>query len=178
MVAGGGDLGVDMDSSFVRDKPHHEHNAGSVEAEPLQRADQTEPIVGIDGSDEAPPSIAESSEQTLALLTAPSSSLPDLGEGGPAIVDISKFTTVTIVDKRSSSSGVEYKCEFEPLWLAADLVEKAQMGRVHIRSYENGLVRAARLKTLRVGKLSRSERSGYKTSGKAKIFTNVSVLSG
>ncbi len=144
MVVGGGDLGVDMDSSFVREKPHHEHNAGSVEAEPLQRADQTEPIVGIDDSDEAPPSIAEFSEQTLTLLTAPYSSLPDLGGGGPAIVDISKFTTVTIVDKRSSSSGVEYK-------LATNLVGKAQMGRVHIRSYENGFVRAARFKTLRVG---------------------------
>jgi hypothetical protein len=149
-----------------------------VEAEPLHRAGQTEPIVSIDGSDEAPPSIAESSEQTLALLTAPFSSLPDLGEGGPAIVDISKFTTVTIVDKLSSPSGVEYKCEFEPLWLAVDSVEKAQMGRVHIRSYENGLCTSSTPQDIEGGKLSRGERSGYEISGKAKIFTNVSVLSG
>jgi hypothetical protein len=36
-------------------------------------------------------------------------------EDGLAIVDISKLTTVKVLDKRSSSSGVEYKCEFEPL---------------------------------------------------------------
>jgi hypothetical protein len=79
-------------------------------------------------------------------------------EDGPAIVDISKLTTVKVLDKRSSSSRVEYKCELEPRWLAADLVERVQMGRVHIRSYENGLVRDRRLKTLRVGKRKFSER--------------------
>ena len=78
-------------------------------------------------------------------------------EDGLAVVDISKLTTVKVLDKRSSSSGVEYKCEFEPLWLAADLAERAQMGDVHIRSYENGLVRDRRLKTLRVGKRKFSE---------------------
>ena len=57
----------------------------------------------------------------------------------------------------SSISGVEYKCELEPLWLAADLVERAQMGRVHIRSYENGLVREGRLRTLRAGKRKHSQ---------------------
>jgi hypothetical protein len=69
----------------------------------------------------------------------------------------SKLTTVKVLDKWSSSSGVEYKCEFEPLWLAADLAERAQMGRIHIRRYENGLVRDRRLKTLRVGKRKFSE---------------------
>ena len=68
-----------------------------------------------------------------------------------------KLTTVKVLDKWSSSSGVEYKCEFEPLWLAADLAERAQMGRIHIRMYENGLVRDRRLKTLRVGKRKFSE---------------------
>jgi hypothetical protein len=43
------------------------------------------------------------------------------------VVDISKFTAVKIFDKRSSPSGMEYKCEFGPLWMAADLVERAQM---------------------------------------------------
>jgi hypothetical protein len=57
------------------------------------------------------------------------------------MVDISKLTTVKILDKRSNA----YECELEPLWLAADLVEKTRMGRVCIRCYENGLVRAGRL---------------------------------
>ena len=78
-------------------------------------------------------------------------------EDGPAIVDISKLITVKVLDKRSSLSRVEYKCELEPLWLTADLVERVQMGRVHIRSYENGLIRDRRLKTLRVRKRKFSE---------------------
>jgi hypothetical protein len=64
-------------------------------------------------------------------------------------VDISNFTATKILDERSSSSGVEYRCELEPLWLAADLVEKAKMGRVHIRNYKNGFIQASRLGTLR-----------------------------
>ena len=50
------------------------------------------------------------------------------GENDPVMVDISTFTTTKILDKRSSSCGVEYRCELEPLWLAADLVEEVQMG--------------------------------------------------
>ena len=69
------------------------------------------------------------------------------------MVDISKFTTTKILDKRSSLGGVGYKCE---LWLPADLVKKVQMGRVHVRNYEKGLVRAARLDTL--GKGARKRR--------------------
>jgi hypothetical protein len=53
------------------------------------------------------------------------------------MVPISNFTTIKIMDKRPGPSGVEYKCEFEPTWLATDLVETAQMGSVCIRSYEN-----------------------------------------
>ena len=87
---------------------------------------------------------------TLAPITASGPSLPDLVEDRSAVVDISKFRTAKIVDKRSSSSGIEYMCELEPLWLAADLVGKTQMGGVHIRSYENGLIRAGRVATLRV----------------------------
>jgi hypothetical protein len=85
----------------------------------------------------------QSTDQTVSAL-----SLSDVGEDGPATIDVSKLITVKVIDKRSSSSGVEYKCEFESLWLAADLAERAQIGRVHIRSYENGLVRDRRLKTL------------------------------
>ena len=74
-----------------------------------------------------------------------------IGENDPVMVDISTFTTTKILDKRSSPCGVEYRCELEPLWLPADLVKEVQMGYVHIRSYEKGLVRAARLDTLRKG---------------------------
>jgi hypothetical protein len=80
------------------------------------------------------------------------------------MVDISNFRAAKILDERLSPSRVEYRCELEPLWLAADLVEKAKMGRVHIRNYKNGFIQASRLGTLR-------ER-------KRKLFTNVSVLSG
>jgi len=118
-----------------------------VETDSLQRADQTESIIN---SDEAPLSIAESSEQTVAPITASGPSLPGLGEDSLAVVDISKFGTAKIVDKRSSSSGIEYMCELEPLWLAADLVGKTQMAGVHIRGYENGLIWAGRVATLRV----------------------------
>jgi hypothetical protein len=51
--------------------------------------------------------------------------LSSVNKDGLAIVDISKLTTVKILDKRSSSSGVKYKCELEPLWLAADFAERA-----------------------------------------------------
>jgi hypothetical protein len=62
---------------------------------------------------------------------------------------LSKFTTKEIVDKRQRGTRIEYKCAFEPLWLAKDLVETAQMGRACVQSYENGLIRAGRLETLR-----------------------------
>jgi hypothetical protein len=45
------------------------------------------------------------------------------GENGPVMVDISNFAAAKLLDKRSSPSGVEYRCQLEPLWLAADLVE-------------------------------------------------------
>lgn len=74
----------------------------------------------------------------------------------PSLSDISGdgLVIVTVVDKRSSSCGVEYKCNLEPLWLTADLVKRVQMGRVRIRSYENELVRCERLQTLRKRKCS------------------------
>jgi hypothetical protein len=90
-------------------------------------------------------------------MTVSASSLPDVAEDGLATVDISKLTTAKVLDKRSSSSEDEYQCEDEPLWLATDLVESIQMGHVRCRSYENGLVRDRRLKTLRVGKRKFSE---------------------
>jgi hypothetical protein len=157
MVAGGGDSEVDRGSSFVRNRPHNEYDTGSAETDNLRNTDQTDPIASINSSGEAHLSIARFSEQTLALIAVSASSLSDAGEGGLAIVDISNLTTVKILDKRSSSSGVEYRCELEPLWLTADLAERARIGRAHIRSYENGVVRDRRLKTLRVGKRKFSE---------------------
>ena len=64
-------------------------------------------------------------------------------------VDMSRFRTVRILDKRSVPSGDEYKCEFELACWAVALVQKARMGRVCIRRHENGLVREGCLKTLR-----------------------------
>jgi hypothetical protein len=129
MVAGGGDSEIDQESSSACNRSRNEYDTGSVETDNLQSTDQT----------------------------VSASSLSDAGKDGPAIIDVSKLTTVKVIDKRSSSSKVEYRCEFEPLWLATDLAERAQIGRVHIRSYENGLVRDRRLKTLRVGKRKFSE---------------------
>lgn len=71
------------------------------------------------------------------------------GENRPEMVDISTFTVVNILGKRSSPSGVEYECELRPPWLAAETVEELQMGRVHILNYEKGLIRDARVDTLR-----------------------------
>jgi hypothetical protein len=43
------------------------------------------------------------------------------------------------------------------LWLVADSVVKAQMGRDRIRAHENGLIRERRLRTLRERKRKSSE---------------------
>jgi hypothetical protein len=70
---------------------------------------------------------------------------------------MSRFKTAKVLDKRSGPSGDEYKCELEPVWLAGQLVGKAQMGRDHIRTYEKGLIRARRVGTLRSGKRTLEE---------------------
>jgi hypothetical protein len=143
-----------MTSSFLRDRLYNEYNIGSAKTNNLYRANQTEPIANTNVSDEPPLSIAESSGQTLALAIL---SLPDLGEGGPVMIDISNFTAAKILDERPSPSKVEYRCELKPLWLAADLVEKAKMGRVYIQNYKNGLMQANRLGTLRERKRKLSQ---------------------
>ena len=76
-------------------------------------------------------------------------------------VDILTLTTTKMLDKRSSLCGVEYRCELEPLWLPADLVKEVQMGCVHIRSNEKGLVQAAHLDTLREHKRGSIHRCKY-----------------
>ena len=50
-------------NSSLRDRPHNEHDIGSAETDNLQRANQTEPVVNTNVSDEPPLSIAESSGQ-------------------------------------------------------------------------------------------------------------------
>lgn len=130
----------------------NEYDTGSVETENLQSTDQTEPIASTYNSGETHLLIARPSEQVLALITVSALSLFNAGKDSPAIIDVLKLITAKVLDKRSSSFRAEYKCEFEPLWLAADLAERVQIGGVHIRSYENGLIRDRRLKTLRVGK--------------------------
>ena len=157
IVAGGGDSGVDRGSSFIRNRPHNEYDTGSAETDNLQSTDQTDPIASTNSSGDAHLLIARFSEQALALMAVSASSLSGVGEDGLAIIDISKLITIKVLDKRSSSSGVEYKCKLEPLWLAADLAERAQMGHVHIRSYKNGLIQANRLGTLRERKRKLSQ---------------------
>jgi hypothetical protein len=51
-------------------------------------------------------------------MTASASSLPNLDKDGPTIIDISTFTVTKILNKRLSSSGIEYECGIKPLWLA------------------------------------------------------------
>jgi hypothetical protein len=101
-------LKVDEASSSLRDRPHNEHDIGSVKTDKLQRPNQT--------------------------VTVSALGLPDLGEGDPIMINISYFTTAKILDKRWSPSGVEYKCQLDPPWLAADLVEEMPMGGVRVRS--------------------------------------------
>jgi hypothetical protein len=125
------------------------NSTDSTEIGNLQSPDQTGPIAS---TGEAHLLIAESSEPTLALMTVSASSLSNVGEDGLLIVDISKLAMLKVLDKRLSSSGVEYECELKPLWLTAHLAERAQMGRVHIRNFERELVRNWRLDILRVSK--------------------------
>jgi hypothetical protein len=78
------------------------------------------------------------------------------------MVDILNFTVAKILDEWLSPSGLEYRCELEPLWLAVELVEKAKMGRVHPELQEWSYT----------GKPSRNVEGK-----KEEAFTNVSVLS-
>jgi hypothetical protein len=157
VVVGDAALEVDRVGSSVRDGPFSEYGAGSMKTDSLQRADQTDPVVDTDDSDGAHLSIDESSGQILAPITVSALSSPDIGEGGPVMVNISNFTTEKILGKRLSPFGVEYRCELGPVWLSLVLIGKTEMGGVQIRSYENGLIRAGRLGTLRERKRKHSQ---------------------
>ena len=106
-------LEVDVASSSLRDRPHNEHNMGSVKTDKRQRTNQAKPVVNSDF--DKPLSIAESAGQTLAPTAVSGSSLPDLNKNGAVTVDISNFMATKILDKRPSPSGVKYRCELEPL---------------------------------------------------------------
>jgi hypothetical protein len=113
----------------------------------MNRAGQIKLVVNANGSNNA-----QCSDQTLALTTVLSSGLLKHDEGGLPRVNMSRFRLTKILDKRSGLSKDEYKCELESLWLDAELVEKAPIGRDHIRTYEKALIRAQRIGTLRSGK--------------------------
>jgi hypothetical protein len=155
MVAGDAVLESNVASSSLRDRPYNEHDTGK--ADDLQGAGRTAPVINTPVFDEAPLSTAESSGQTLASVTVSASSLPNIGEDDPVMIDISYFTTAKILDKRSSPFGVEYKCELKPVWLSLVLVKEIPMGGGRIRCYENGLIRADRLGTLRDRKRKHSQ---------------------
>jgi hypothetical protein len=92
-----------------REEDNHsedEHDTGSVKVDDLQGAGRTAPIINTPVFDEAPLSTAESSGQTLASVTVSASSLPNIGEDDPVMIDISCFTIAEILDKRSSPFGV------------------------------------------------------------------------
>jgi hypothetical protein len=83
-----------------------------VETSRPQRADRTGATVG---SSEAPLLIAESFGQTLTSMTVSAMSTADLGEDDLATIHILKIKMAKILGKRRGPSGVEYRCEFEPL---------------------------------------------------------------
>jgi hypothetical protein len=105
-VAGDGGLDAEEGKSFGRDRPHDDNDTFSVETSQLQRAGQMELVVNTNSSNEAPVSIAQCSDQTLALATVLASSLLDHGEGGLPRVDMPRFRPAKILDKGSGMSGV------------------------------------------------------------------------
>ena len=143
-------LQAEGERSSVCHGADNEHDALSAEKDSLLRADEVASI-----------SNAQPSQEVLGSVTVPATSLPDLGEDGPAIVNMSTLKVLNVLDRRSGPSGDQYKCALEPMWFAADLAEKAQMGDFHIRAYKNGLVRARRLSTLRSRKRTLKEMEAF-----------------
>jgi len=72
----------------------------------MNGAGQIELVVNTNGSNEVPVSIAQCSDQTLALATVLASSLLDHGEGGLPRIGMSRFRPAKILDKRSGMSGL------------------------------------------------------------------------
>jgi hypothetical protein len=160
MVVGDTTSEVEGTSSVFSASPCSEHGTGSVEMDDPQEAGQVAPGVKISAFGEAPLSIAECSPETLALPTVnlSASNLGKIDKDDLGMINISNFTTTKVLDKRLGPSEIEYRCEIRSsLWLTADLVAKAQTGHFHIQCYENELVRARRLGTLRQRKRKLSQ---------------------
>lgn len=128
-----------------------------LEAAERQGTNRTHSAFDIGRSDEFLYFLAESSGRTPASATASALSSSTLVGGKRSIVDMVNIIIIKITDKRIGSSGIQYKCELKPVWVPVNLIENAQIGPVYIRSYENGLIRAERLGTLRSGKRKRSQ---------------------
>ena len=77
----------------------------------MQQTDRSEFGMETRCPDNASSSVAECSGEALAPTTFFAPNLRGLGESRPAIVDVSTFTIVEILGKRSSGSGVEYQFE-------------------------------------------------------------------
>jgi hypothetical protein len=117
-VAGNAGLDAEEGRSSVCDRPHNDNDTFSVETSQLQRAGQIELIVSMNrasqmelvvntnGSNEAPVSIAQCSNLTPALATVLASNLLDYDEGGLPRVDMPRFRSAKILDKRSGMSEV------------------------------------------------------------------------
>lgn len=70
--------------------------------------------VNTNGPNKAPVSIAQYSDETLALATVLASRLPKYYGSNLPRVSMSRFRPVKILEKRLGLSGDEYMCELEP----------------------------------------------------------------
>jgi len=139
------------------------HGATAIAADRSPHINNAEPSVPETSYDERDKAPLEAAEQQGTNRTHSAfntdeflSSLAESSGQTPAST-MANITTTKITDKRIGSSGIQYKCELKPVWVPVKLVENAQMGPVCIRSYENGLIRAERLGTLRSSKRKRSQ---------------------
>jgi len=65
MIAGGGDSEVNRGSSFIRNRPHNEHDTSSADTDSLPNTDQTDLITNTNSSGETHLSIARFSDQSM-----------------------------------------------------------------------------------------------------------------
>jgi hypothetical protein len=131
-------------------------------------------ILILSNSDAAPLSIAESSEGTLAPVTVSASSLPDLGEDGRAMVDISTFMTAEILGERSGPFGVEY---WVPARAAVVGCRLGGTGADRTRS-RPGSCEETYTSTPSRDIKGGNEGGNAKGNAKERVFTNISGLSG
>ncbi len=85
----------------IREIIYDKRNADPIKAAKLQRINQTEAVLKPYCSDESPIAVAESSGYTLTPATASASRLPDFSDDPLAMIDISSFTMLKIIDKKT-----------------------------------------------------------------------------